>query len=66
MQFNEGSDRFLQPTIPELWKFCCFLDEINTEIKEDFEQFFVTRKGFLTSKKYKKNTLLSTMTTTYI
>ena len=25
-----------------------------TQIQEDFEQFFVTKQGFLASKKYKK------------
>ena len=35
-------------------KISCFLEEKNTEIQEDFEQFFVTKQGFLASKKYKK------------
>ena len=26
----------------------------STQIQEDFEQFFVTKQGFLASKKYKK------------
>ena len=31
-----------------------------------FSQFFVTKQEFLDSKKYKKNTVSSTMTTIYI
>ena len=69
IQFNEQSGSFLLPNISELWKFfqnqlCCLLDKINTQIQEDFEEFFVTKQGFLVSKKYKKKKkkiVLSTM-----
>ena len=30
------------------------MNEANTQIQKDFEQFFVTKQGFLVSKKYKK------------
>ena len=33
---------------------CRFLDKINTQIWEDFQQFFVTKQGFLAFKTYKK------------
>ena len=43
------------------------MDKINTQIQEDFQQFFGTKQGFLASKKYKKkikkNTVLSKMAT---
>ena len=40
--------------IPDLWKFCCFLGKINTQIYEDFEKYFATMQEFLASKKYRK------------
>ena len=57
--FNEASDSFLRPTIPELGRFLwnqlqLFLDKINTQISENFQQFFVIKQGVLVSKKYKK------------
>ena len=53
IRFNEGSGSFLRPAIPELWRFLWnqlrrFLGKINTQ------QFFVTKYGFLASKKYNK------------
>ena len=53
MRFNEGSGSFLRPAIPEWWRFLWnqlrrVLDKINTQ------QFFVTKYGFLASKKYNK------------
>ena len=59
MWFNEGSGRFLQPAILELWRYlynqsCGFWDKRNTQLKERFEQFFVTKQRFLFSKKYIK------------
>ena len=59
MGLNDGSGHSRRPTTPELWRFphnqlCCLLEKINTEIKEDFEQFFVTKQVFLASEKYKK------------
>ena len=42
MWFNEGSGYFLRQTI---FKFNIF---INTEIKENFEQFFVTKQNVFT------------------
>ena len=33
--------------------FTVVLDKINPQVWEDFEQFFVTKQGFLASKKYK-------------
>ena len=35
------------------------MDENDTQIEEDFEQFFVRKQGLLASKKVHKNTLLS-------
>ena len=34
-----------------------FLDKINTQIWEDFQQLFVTKQGLLASKKYKNYSL---------
>ena len=50
MQFNEGLGSCPPPIIPELWKIIqnqlrCFLGKINTEIEEDFEQFFASKQG---------------------
>ena len=41
-----------------LESFVVFFGQNNTQIQEDFEQFFVTKQGFLASKNYKKKNIL--------
>ena len=53
-QLSTTSHSWLMEVIPDLWKFCCFLGKINTQIYEDFEKYFATTQEFLASKKYRK------------
>ena len=48
MIFNAGSGIFLRPTVLVLKKFfrsqfCSFLDRVNTQISENFEQIFIRK-----------------------
>ena len=71
MRFNKGLGSVLPPTISELLRFLWnqlrrFLEKINAQILEDFQQFFFTKQGFSASKKYKKSTVLSKMAIPHI